>query len=206
MSTGTRQWAALLLPLRAALRSATAFSLTESLIDSCVNLEDGADALLARARRDGLASIDRSQRSKLPRVTGEVAESVAELLLAEFGYTVFWQITTTGIHGVDLLLLEPDERVLALEVKGTLRPGTIPRITPSRLRQMSRAWLSDPANPGMAEWSLKAEDLYAGVIVVDLARGEYRLALSGDFERYAPVTELAELASLAWLGTALSRT
>ena len=155
--------------------------------------------LFARARRDGLVSIDSSQRRQLPRITGEVAESVAELLLDGLGYTVFWQITTPGIHGVDLLLLAPDERVLALEVKGTLRPGTIPRVTPSRLRQMSRAWLSDPANPGTAEWSLKADDLYAGVMVVDLARGEYRLALSGGSERYAPVTELAALSSLAWL-------
>ena len=198
MSAETQQWAALL-PLRAALRNATAFPLTESLIDSCINLENEADALLARARRDGLASIDRSQRSQLPRVTGEVAESVAELLLAEFDYTVFWQITTPGTHGVDLLLLAPDKRVLALEVKGTLRPSTIPRVTPSRLRQMSRAWLSDPANPGMAEWSLAAEDLYAGVMVVDLARGECRLALSNDFEQYAAIVELAALASLNWL-------
>jgi len=89
--------------------------------------------------------------------------------------------------------------VLALEVKGTLRPSTIPRVTPSRLRQMSRAWLSDPANPGMAEWSLAAEDLYAGVMVVDLAHGEYRLALSSDFEQYAAIVELAALASLTWL-------
>lgn len=181
------------------MRDAATFPLGASLIDSCINVDDDSEALFARARRDGLASIERSQRGPLPRVTGEVAESVAELLLDSLGYTLFWQITTPGIHGVDLLLLAPDQRVLALEVKGTLRPGTIPRATPSRLRQMSRAWLSDPANPGMAEWSLDANDLYAGVMVVDLARAEYRLSLSGDFERYAPVTELSELSSLAWL-------
>jgi hypothetical protein len=50
--------------------------------------------------------------------------------------------------------------VLVLEVKGTLRRGTIPRLTPSRLRQMSREWLNDPANPAMTEWSLQADDLY----------------------------------------------
>jgi hypothetical protein len=54
----------------------------------------------------------------------------------------------------------------------------------------------------MAEWSLDADDLYAGVMVVDLARAEYRLALSGDFERYALVKELSELSSLAWLDDA----
>ena len=109
---------------------------------------------------------------------------------------LFWQIATPGIHGVDLLFLAPDESVLALEVKGTLRRGVIPRLTPSRLRQMSREWLDDPANPAMAEWSLRAEDLYAGVMVVDLASPLFRLDLSGDFERYTPVADLAELASL----------
>lgn len=201
MSAGTRQQPALL-PLRTALRHATTFPLDVGLIDSCLNLNDASDALFARARRDGLATISRSQRGPLPRVTGEVAESVAELLLDRLGYTLFWQITTPGIHGVDLLLIAPDQRVLALEVKGTLRPGTIPRATPSRLRQMSRAWLSDPANPGMAEWSLDADDLYAGVMVVGLVTDDYRVAVSGDFERYASVTDLSELFSLAWLDAA----
>jgi hypothetical protein len=48
----------------------------------------------------------------------------------------------------------------------------------------------------MAEWSLQADDLYAGVMLLDLASPMYRLALSGDFEHYTPVTDLAELASL----------
>lgn len=51
-------------------------------------------------------------------------ESVAaELQFDGLGYPVFWQITTPGIHGVDLLLSAPDERLLALEAKGTLRPA-----------------------------------------------------------------------------------
>jgi hypothetical protein len=41
------------------------------------------------------------------------------------------------------------------------------RVTPSRLRQVSRAWLSGSSQPGLAERSLKTEDLYAGVMVVD---------------------------------------
>jgi hypothetical protein len=159
-----------------------------------------ADALFERARIRGLNSIDRSQRSgHLAQVIGEVAESVAEIVLDEQGYNLFWQITTPGIHGVDLLFVSPDESVLALEVKGTLRPDTIPRLTPSRLRQMSRGWLNDPANPAMAEWSLEADDLYAGIMLVDLATPLYRLALSSDFERYTPVTDSAELVSLSRL-------
>jgi hypothetical protein len=64
---------------------------------------------------------------------------------------------------------------------------------------MSRDWLDDPANPAMAEWSLQADDLYVGVMLVDLASPLYRLALSGNFEHYTPVTDLAELASLRGL-------
>jgi hypothetical protein len=67
------------------------------------------------------------------------------------------------------------------------------------LRQMSREWLNDPSNPAMSEWSLRADDLYAGVMVVDLALAQFRVALSGDFELYIPVTELKQLASLGWL-------
>lgn len=169
------------------------------MIASCIDTGREPDAVFARARRDGLAGVDGSLRGLLARVTGEVAESVAELLFAEFGYSVFWQITTPGVRGVDLLLLAPDELVLALEVKGTLRPGSIPRLTPSRLRQMSRDWLSDPANPGMIDWSLTADDLYAGVMVVDLARAEFRLAFSHDFDTYTPVVDPGNLASLAWI-------
>jgi hypothetical protein len=103
------------------------------------------------------------------------------------------------VHGVDLLFLAPDESVLALEVKGTLRPGLIPRLTPSLLRQMSKEWLNDPNNPAMAEWSLRANDLYAGVMIVDLALAQFRVALTGDFERYTPMTDTEQLASLPWL-------
>ena len=186
---------------RAALRAASPFPVSKRVVRSCIKPSKPADALFERARLHGLNSIDRSQRSgHLARVIGEVAESVAEIVLDDQGYSLFWQVTTPGIHGVDLLFLSPDESVLALEVKGTLRRGTIPRLTPSRLRQMSREWLNDPANPAMAEWSLQADDLYAGVMLVDLASPLYRVALSGGFEHYKPITDLAELTSLRELG------
>ena len=187
------------LTLRRALLTATPFPIREELIARCLD-ESSADAGFARMRSLGLARTERAQRPRdLARVTGEVAESVAQLLLDELGYRLFWQISAPGVHGVDLLLLAPDETALGLEVKGTLRPGTIPRLTPSRLRQMSRSWLADPSNPGMAEWSLTADDLYAGVMVVDLALAQFRIALSGDFDRYAPITGLGQLTTLRWL-------
>jgi len=96
-----------------------------------------------------------------------------------------------------LLFLSPDEAVLALEVKGTLRVGAVPRLTPSRLRQMSREWLNQPGNPAMSEWELEAEDLYAGVMVVDLATPAYRVALREDFEGYVPVNRRRAARSVA---------
>ena len=187
-------------PVRFALRTATAFPVDTSAIRGCVNTSVDADRLFERARADGLASIKRSERGGLlARVTGEVAESVAQILLADNGYSLFWQITTPGVHGVDLLLLAPDEAVLTLEVKGTLRPGVVPRLTPSLRRQMSREWLNSQDNPAMSEWELKADDLYAGVMVVDFALAQFRLALSSDFDLYTPVSSLAQLASLRQL-------
>jgi len=181
-----------------ALRTATPFPLDASTIDGCLDEQrDHYDALFRRARASGLASIDRTKRSgHLWRVVGEVAEAVAEIILDELGYTVFWHITETGVHGVDLLFLSPDEVVLALEVKGTLRAGAIPRLTPSRLRQMSREWLNQSDNPAMSDWELEANDLYAGVMIVDLATPTYRVALSSDFETYLPVTSSAQLGAL----------
>jgi hypothetical protein len=185
------------LSLRAALRAATSLAIDPAAIDSCLDLRKDADVLFARARVNGLASLERKQRAgHLSRVIGEVAESVVEIVLAEVGLQVFWHITTPGVHGVDLLFLGPDECVLALEVKGTLRAGRIPRLTPSRLRQMSREWLNQPDNPAMADWQLGADDLYAGVAVVDLATAVVRVAVSGDFEAYRPITGLAELTDL----------
>jgi hypothetical protein len=185
-----------LMPLRTAIRAATPFPIDENKIRGCVDTSRTVDELFERARTQGLATIERSQRSgRLALITGEVAESVAEIILDEHGYRVFWQLPISGTHGVDLLLLAPDDAVLALEVKGTLRPGAIPRLTPSLRRQMSREWLNDLKNPAMADWSLEAEDLYAGVIVVDLALARFRLVVSDDFERYAPVSDLVRLRS-----------
>jgi len=168
-------------------------------VAECVNVANPADALFVRVRQRGLAATPLAERRGLARVTGEVAESVAEILLAEAGVEVFWHVDSDGAHGVDLLLLAPDESVLALEVKGTLRAGVIPRLTPSRLRQMSHAWLNGPDNPGMTEWEFEADDLYAGVMVVDLALNTARVAVSSDFETYLPVPDLADLQELAAL-------
>jgi hypothetical protein len=178
--------------LREALRAASAISIPDDTIVSCLD-RSPSDALFDRAHRQGLSSLSLEERRGLNRVTGEVAESVAEVLLAGIDLNVFWHITTPGVRGVDLLFLCPDESVLALEVKGTLRANTIPRLTPSRLRQMSREWLNGQTNPAMAEWELQAADLYAGVMAIDFAARTSRIAVSADFDSFMPVEELGAL-------------
>jgi hypothetical protein len=56
-----------------------------------------------------------SSRPSLARVTGEVSEAVAEKILDELDYNLFWQITEPGTHGVDLLYLAPDEHAIGME-------------------------------------------------------------------------------------------
>ena len=180
--------------LRAALRAAAALPIAEAVIAACIEEESEHDLVFAHAWREGLDAVNPSRRSgHFSRVVGEVAESVAEVVLDGLGYRVFWHTAVSGIQGVDLLFLAPDETVLALEVKGTLRAATIPRLTPSKLRQMSRDWLNRPGNPAMREWSFEADDLYAGVMVVDLATRVALMALSADFESYVPVTCVDQL-------------
>lgn len=191
-----------LLPLRPALRAATPFPIREEWIAGCIGT-DAADILFQAARAGGLASLDPARRSgHLARVTGEVAESVATIFLDDLGYSLFWQLVNAGARGVDLLLLAPDEAVLALEVKGTLRAGAIPRLTASVRRQMSREWLNGPDNPAMADWELEADDLYSGVTIVDLATAHLRFAVSSNFETYLSITDLAELQELRRLAPA----
>lgn len=184
--------------LRTALFEATPVPIPEDAIVECLTDAD-ADKRFNKARLHGLDAIPPEQRAALNRVTGEVAESLAEVLLAEVGLSVFWHIVDPGVRGVDLLFLTQDESVLALEVKGTLRPGAIPRLTPSRLRQMSRDWLNGPDNPAMNAWGLEAKDLYAGLMVVDCREASARVAVSGDFENYLPLAKLEQLRELAVL-------
>jgi hypothetical protein len=48
--------------------------------------------------------------------------------LVERGHELLWQFTGPGRHGVDVVVLGPDGRVVGIEVKGTLRPGQVPRL------------------------------------------------------------------------------
>lgn len=191
--------APLALTPRAALREAFAFAIPKTVVRGCVEPSKSADALFERARIHGLDSIDRRHRSgHLARVIGEVAESVAEIILDEQDYNLLWQITTPASTASTCSSSHQTTASWPSRSKERCSPARF-HASPSRLRQMSRAWLNDPANPAMAEWSLQAEDLYAGIMLVDLATPRYRLALSGDFAHYTPVAALADLAFLRGL-------
>lgn len=75
---------------------------------------------------------------------------------------------------MDVLALKPAGQVLAIEVKGTVRAGSLQRLGRARERQMSHAWLSTSANPGMAEWGLAGADVYGAVAHVDFGSGSWR--------------------------------
>jgi hypothetical protein len=115
------------------------------------------------------------------------------LILEELGLNVFAQISTPGLRGVDLFALAPDDAVLAIEVKGTLRAGTIPPFARGRERQMSVAWLNDRANAAMMDWELEAADTYGALVVVDFPGSSWRAALAFDFEWFVPVRDRALL-------------
>jgi hypothetical protein len=135
--------------------------------------------------------------------TGHIAESLVAVILAELGYSLVWQLTGPGHHGVDLIELAPDgERLVAVEVKGTLRARRWPRLSGRELRQMSAGWLDKADNPGMKEWGLESADLCGAVIAVNFAEMAMRAGITFDFETMQPVKDLGELADPGLLDAA----
>lgn len=182
--------------LRFALRAAAALPIDDSFVAECAR----EDHVFRRTWRDGIATVPAPERrGRLCVELGVVAESVATLLLEASGLDVFAQLTGVGAHGVDLLALTPAGQVLAVEVKGTLRRGALPRLGRGQRRQMSLEWLSSPDNPGMLEWDLAGEDIYGCVALLDFAAMAWRAAVTGDYAHYAAVTDVAELHDLAHL-------
>jgi hypothetical protein len=184
------------LPARAAIRAATDLRLPREQVEAC--LREGEDTLFREAWENGLDALTFHQRrGRVCTDIGFIAESAATLLLGDVGLDVFAQIVTPGVHGVDLLALAPEGTVLALEVKGTLLAGSLPRFSRGTLRQMSIEWLNDPSNTAMAEWDLEALDVYGGIALIDFARNVWRAALTSDYERFMPVLQEDQLLALS---------
>lgn len=186
------------------LREAALFSINRESVSSYLDVsERPVDGIFREACRNGLTSLPREQRrGALAGATGHVAESLLELLLEPYGYVPIHHFKGTGGHGVDLLLLTPDtSAIVALEVKGTLRPGQWPRLSRTEIQQMSAEWVDKADNPGMHEWSLESNDVYGAVAQVDFSDMVWRIAFTTDFKELRPVVREAQFADpVAWLG------
>jgi len=170
-------------------------------VSGCLNLEDELDRRFDFAWRDTLDSLPRSLRTgALPGVTGHIAESVVELMLAERGYVPVAHHSGPGRHGVDLIMLHLEqEMVFAVEVKGTLRARRVPRLTRGELEQMSEAWVDKPDNPAMSGADLRSEDVYGAVAAVNFAEMTLRVVMTADFATLHPVTSDEQFDDPSWL-------
>lgn len=185
----------------AAFRRAPSFALNAKTVSDCLDERCLKDQLFARAWRESLHALTPGERrGALAGVTGHVAESVTEVLFEARCYYPVWHFTGAGGHGVDLLMLCPAlERIVAIEVKGTLRLGHWPRFRRGEITQMSLDWMNKSDNPGMAEWELEGRDVYGAAVLINFADMRYRLGLTCDFSELHPLTSLDELSDLAWL-------
>jgi hypothetical protein len=114
-----------------------------------------------------------ARRGALAGVTGHVAESVTEVVLEAVGWTPVWHFAGPGRHGVDLPFLGPgEERLFAVEVKGTLRPHHWPRMRRGELTQMDLAWLDKADNPAMSEWGVTSDYVYGAIAPCQLRRAQ----------------------------------
>lgn len=181
------------------LTRCTTFPVAEGIVAACLDTEAARDQLFLRGWRSGLGDLARRERAAIAGVTGHVAESVIEVLLEPLGWLPMWHMTGPGRHGVDLVLLAPGDVVVAIEVKGTLVPGRVPRLSAGEVAQMSAAWADKVDNPGMAELGLASTDIYGGVAVVNLADLTWRAALTRDFLVFEPIAVQEQLANLDWL-------
>lgn len=175
---------------------ASPIEIAGSTVVACLDLDNEADHHFEsawRSRRDG--GTGRLSGGALPGTTGHIAESVVEVALAERGYVPLAHHRGPGRRGVDLLMLHlTAEMIFAIEVKGTLRRGFVPRLTRGDLAQMSSGWLDKPDNPAMTGSALRSEDVFGAVAVLNFADMMLRVAFTADFANFRPVLEEPELA------------
>lgn len=186
---------------RSALRRAWPIDVDTAIVSRCLNLDDELDRRFDTAWRRGLGSLPLSLRTgALPGITGHIAESVVEMILAERGYVPIAHHPGPGRHGVDLLMLHLEhEMVFAVEVKGTLRARRIPRLARGEVEQMSEAWVDKPDNPGMAATGLRSEDVYGAVAAVNFADMTLRIAMTANFATLRPVISDLQLDDPSWI-------
>lgn len=187
-------------PLPEALRSAQPLPLERDLVLGCLDMEKELDCRFARACAGSLRALRPEERAGgLAPVTGHVAEAVVESILLEHNWNPVWDLPSAGLHGVDLLFLDPrEEHLFAVEVKATLRPRHWPRFRSNELTQMGAAWLDKPDNPGMVDWAVSSEDVYGAVVLVNFHEFAFKAALTADLESWLPVMDLRQLNDVGW--------
>jgi hypothetical protein len=185
----------------AGIRAAAALALSTQVVEDCIksgkNHAEESEALFRRAFRTSLTDIPKTQRTGgLNSVAGHIAESVAEVLLSDLGWIPVSQMTGpfSAGHGIDLAFLTSDlDRVVVVEVKGTLQPNCWPRLTRGDIDQFSPDWLDKIDNPGMSDLGLTAEDVTGLVLMVHFARRQWKCAFTRDFTSSIPIHDLEEL-------------
>lgn len=183
----------------ASLRQATAFTLDPRIVDNCLDPEAGADQLFRRARQAPRGSLTRREWAILAGTTGHIAESVTEVLLDTCGWHVLWHFEGPGRHGADLVFLAPGDRVVAVEVKGTLVPNRLPRLSRREMAQMSAEWIDKADNPAMESLGVRSSDIYGGVVAINFSDGVWRAGLTNDFVSFQPVIDPGQFADLDWI-------
>lgn len=183
------------------LRDAVPLRISRATVEICLDPAAPGDQLFHAAWTGSLGARSPARRAgALPGITGHVAESVVELMLVDRGFVAVAHHPGPGRHGVDLLMLHLDaEMLFAVEVKGTLVPGRVPRLSRGEMQQMSGAWVDKPDNPAMKTWRLSSQDVYGALAAVNFADMTLLVALTADFDAFTAVRSDAWLRTPAWL-------
>jgi hypothetical protein len=187
--------------LAAALRSAPPLELRGELVESCVDSGHEsaqlAESQFRTAFQGSLSAIPQAERAGgLNGVTGHIAESVAETILANAGWTPVEHFIGpfSGGHGIDLAMLSSDqEHLFVVEVKGTLRPYRWPRLTRREIDQMSPEWLSQLDNPGMESMGVGGDNVGGLIVSIQFARREWKSVMTLDFGEIQVLSSLEQL-------------
>jgi hypothetical protein len=187
--------------LAAALRSAPPLKLPGELVESCIDSghvsAQLAESQFRTAFEGSLSSIPLGERvGGLNGVTGHIAESVAETIFADAGWSSVEHFIGpfSGGHGIDLAMLSPDqEHLFVVEVKGTLQPYRWPRLTRGEIDQMSPEWLSQLDNPGMQSVGVDGDDVSGLIVSIQFARRQWKGVMTLDFGDIQVLSSLEQL-------------
>lgn len=193
------------------LRAATQFDISPEVLAGVLT---ATPELLTRPRRvteverhvralllAGVAIPEHVRWSTLP-VLGNIAESLVESMLVDFGWQPLFDDDSgyAAGHGVDLLMLDPSlSAVIALEIKSTIQRTRWPRLAPASQAQMSPAWLGRASNVGMREWALDAGDVYSMTVQVHLERLKWRACIAAASDAPTSIANVNQLLDTAWL-------